>query len=651
MNRRVIITASLGFVLATAGVVGGVLYFNRSTTTSSQTAVINRAEQLNAAQIATVRNSPYEKLLFLSQGNPTNQLFIGSVADSNIARLSDTIPLYYSNFLPQQQFWLGADGTTLSQHTLDSTTVIATLSQAAAAPLAVDPTANVVSWVTRDETGLENIHLLQLADKTDSIIYTGIAGENYSNLTWSPDGSELAFVINNGRIITVNQAGAQLYNSISLPFTQFSSLQWIESNHLAVVASSLDSNPQPFSPRLLVLDRLGTVIETHDVFKKIGVPKVLWSPDGTRFMFRDPWSNHFLIYDRFDHLKNTLTFKTPGKLTGFGWMTGQTLPDDTVSPITTTNTTTNTTPTPTNQGFTVSDTDWDRYNTIVRNVLEQFPVDFSTYRFATTDKGLQIAITTQPTATQPELVAVQSIMQLFAILPNIPAISFTLTVAQPDQSTVIQIPYTTEQQAKDIVASFTAISLDELFVVTATHPIGDKTAKADNPKHNYVGDLVYSQFGEYNPFAILAALQAKVDEKVFYHTDAYNLLYPSTWSVKAIDDTTTVWSTGETHFVSPTAWSGFAFTVKTYSAPAVTLDQWLSVNRSDQTTEPVTFTVAKPLDMRHIITTTNRDEYDILVNNKVYALILEHDSGVTESDKVQLQHIAQSFTDTYAFQR
>lgn len=659
MNRRFLIIGSLGLVVIGLGIAAGVVYWKKSTAKTAQQAVVDRAEQLNAEHLATIHASNYEQLLFLSQSGAQNQLFIGSVDNSAAARVTATMPTYYSNFLPKQQIWLSASGITLSEHAWSNTTTLATLSQPVVATdslgqqpaLAIDPTAAVVSWVSRDDSGIENIHLLLLADQTDTVLYAGTAGETYSNLTWSPDGSELAFVVNNSKIVTVNQAGAQLYNPISLPFTQFSSLQWIERDHFGVVVSSLDTNPQPFQPRVLVLDRLGSVTEKHDVFKKIGVPKVMWSPDSANFAFRDPWNNHFLIYDRYDHLKSTVTFKAPGKLVPFGWVAGQSVTNTTPvasTPDTTVATAPVTTSTPAAL-FTVSATDWDKYNTTVRAVLEQFSVDFSTYRFATTDQGIQIAITTKAEQTQPELVAIQSIMQLFAVLPNVPAISFNLTTP----NNVIQITNLTLQQAKDIVDQFTTVPLDQLFVVTPTKPIGKKTVKPENPNHNYVGDLVYSQFGDYNPSATLAAMNAKIDDTTYYTTTDYSLAYPQLWSPRVVDGSTTVWFTGETTFASATAWSGFAFTVKTYSLPdGVSLDQWLSVNRNDQTNESVTFTLHQPVNAQHIISATNyRDEYVLAAHNHIYALGIERDAGITDTDKAQLQAVAQSFTDTYAFQR
>ena len=281
--------------------------------------------------------------------------------------------------------------------------------------------------------------------------------------------------------------------------------------------------------------------------------------------------------------------------------------------------------------------EWERYNTTMRNILKQWPVDFSTYRFATTDYGLEVAFTVPDDAKAPvELIFIQTILQAFAVLPDVP----TITVVMGDWE-VKELSRTTVNEVSRLVAGQ---SVEELFVISSQNPVGKRTLKFD--------DFIYSRYGDYNPYPTLALLTATTPTQQFYATARYTVLYPKTLSVRSPDERETLFYTGETNFLSPTAWSEFGLTIKVYDAPNITLEQWLSVNRLDQLTELTDLTSRQPTLSRHVITgTTYADEYVLLADNYVYVLTIQRDDGLTEADRMLLKSLVESFSLFYALQR
>jgi hypothetical protein len=303
----------------------------------------------------------------------------------------------------------------------------------------------------------------------------------------------------------------------------------------------------------------------------------------------------------------------------------------------------------------------------VRAILKQFQIDFTSYRFATTERGLEVSFTLTNKQTLPEMVVLQCAAQIYALLPTIPALSLHVTFVDGSVVTIDDITATT---LTSVVEQFTEKTLADLFVVNKQNPFGKRTTKGDGSGHHYIGDLVYSQFGDYNPWPVLAAVHATlaryplvgtIDASTgiaatadvqFYNDVEISYLYPQTWSTRSLDAQTTLLYTSETTFASAAAWSEFGVTVKRYAAPNVTLAQWLLVNRSDRPSEDLPFSVHQPLVGKHIITgNTYSDEYIVWFEDTVYVITVERSSDVTELDRAYLQTLISTFSANYALQR
>lgn len=636
-------------------IVGGVLLWQwwlRYNETKIEKAKESAEEQENTLQLQAILKSPYEKIVFFAE----DDVFVASFRDDDTAKVQEDTSAIASNLLSEEGVWYSVEDSTLARNSIDGTRVtINTISQPVMAdtsgqqpPLAVDVNEQYIAWVTIAD-GKESIILFDLTTKEEKNLFEGEEGAQYSNLVWSPDGSEFSVLVDNEQVITLTQAGAQLYNPIRLPFMNLQSLTWVDSDTFGAVATSSDLNPKPFSPKIVVFDRFGTVTEEHNVLNKVGVPKLLWSPDGTEFLFLDPWRNIFLIYDRFDQLQLTLRVNASGKLEPFGWISGE---QRYRTPAATTSATTTTTNTNTAGGteFIVTAEEWDRYNATIRSILRQFEVDSDTYRFATTEKGFDIALSFFPGQKRAEMAALQTLLQIFAVLPDVPTV--TIRAMIPPKDTLLILESVTLDEAEALVERFTDVGLDGLFVINAENPTGKRATKPAQRQYHYIGDLVYSNFGDYNPYSALAMLDATLGDNSFYDDGAISFLYPSNWSVKEIDESTTLLFTGETTFASQTAWSGFGVTVKRYRAPDVSFEQWLSVNRPDQTLEESTFTRHQPLVARHVVPqNTYSDEFILSAEGNVYVVRVERDAGLTGDDTTIIQAIVESFTDHNAFQR
>lgn len=615
-------------------------------------------QQANALALATVLGSPYEKIVFFGRDKEDTNLFIAKTTGDDMAQLQTNADLTYSNFLSASAVWYTVSDSTLKRHMIDgSTTTVGTLTHPVTAAdalgtqnsLAVDPTEQVIAWVSTAADATESVRIYNLETQQDTELFAGEPGMHYSNLTWSPDSSELGFTANAAQLITVTVDGAEIYNRVTLPFSQMQYLTWLDRDHFGTVLTSTDLNPNPFQPKIVIFDRAGNITEEHRVLNKVGVPKVLWSADGKDFLFHDPWQNIFLVYDRYDQLQLTIAVEAPGKLLPFGWSAGEKYRTPILTTDDLTNTNTTATDPMTDTTFEVTAEEWDHYNTIVRSILGQFKIDFSSYRFNATEAGFDISWIFASEQSEAEMIMLQTILQVYAVIPDVPSITVQATL--PDGTTVVSLTQVTRAQANALVDRFTTQSVEGLFVMNKNNPIGKRASKTDQPGYHYIGDIVYSDFGDYNPYPALAELNATINEQQFYNSAQMSWLYPLPWQVREIDDVTTLLFTNETTFASPTAWSNFSVTIKRYQAPNVTFDQWLSVNRSDQVVEEVTLPVHKPLEVRHVRSDTNySDEYILYAHNTVYIIRLERDAGVTEADKVNLQKIVQSFSDHYAFQ-
>lgn len=654
LSRRALLIIILILFIVGVVALGGWWWYGRSTEERVDQAALDAAAQL-AAEREQFLSTSERLVLFLSLGENDPTLYAAQAVDQSVLPLTQMYPTLYSNYISGSQHWYSVTNQTITRDGVGGVTTVGTLTQvpvlnnaATTQPsLAVDQAEQYLAYVSRIDF-TEEVRMMNFATGQDTQLYQGEPNLHYANLAWSPDGSELAFTVNSTKLVTVTLAGAETYTPINLPFQELSFVSWITFDQIAAVVSSTDTNPEPFQPKIVVLNRRGDVIEEHAVFEKIGVPRVIWSADASQFMFYNPWQNAFLIYNRYDQLIQSLTVAAPGKLIPFGYQAG-TGPVMLTPIVSTTDTTAP--DTSTSEPFTVTAEDWEHYNTALRNILKQWQIDFSSYRFATTDQGIELAFAVQDDAKAPaELILIQTILQAFAVLPDVP----TLTILLSDAAGTMlwEVPAVSSAMVNDVSQQIASRPVEDLFVINAQNPVGKRVVKTDNPEHHYVGDFVYSRYGDYNPYPVLALFGATTPTQQFYATAEYTVLYPSTLTVRTDQERLTLFYNSETTFLSPTAWSGFGVTIKEYDAPTVTVEQWLSVNRPDQVVEAVTFAAREPLTMRHIIPQTEHtDEFIALANDRAYMLTIQRDSGLTDDDRALVQAMAESLSLFYAVQR
>ncbi|MBI2415451.1 MAG: hypothetical protein HYV33_02175 [Candidatus Kerfeldbacteria bacterium] len=608
--------------------------------TSEQTAQLQ--------QLADVLASEYQKIIFLTDDGTQ---YVGDLALRKTAALTAPASATMSNVISSPTSWFGMTDTTLVHYTFTGSTTVGSVTHPSTADgLALDTTGQWLAWVT-GSSGKQQIILYNVNDHTETVLFGADGGGSFSNLTWAPDSSALAFTTATNTVHFITPQGVEPYTPIGFTDLEINYLHWLADDQLAGVITPNEQSSSSFAPYLGVFDRSGTMIEQHRVFEKIGIPKVIWAPDAKTFALYNPWKNYFVVYNRYDQIQQLLRLTLPGKITALGWVNGN------VAPATTFGTTTNSTTTNINSIapdttpglFTVTADDWEQYNDTVRNVLNQFKIDFSSYRFSTTNQGIVITAELQPEANQPELIFIQVLTQTFALLPDIPTISLTWRY---NTNHIITVEQLSRVQVETLAQQFTNHSIVELFVITKKFPLGKKTPKPANPNHTYLADTVYSNFGEYIPLPALGFIKALIDEDTIHYSSNYTLRYPNSWSIKNRGEGNIVFYTADTEFVSESSWTGFSVTVRRYPVPDITLDQWLFVNRSDRTVENVTIPLAAPLQAKHIVAEqTFADEYIMMANHTVYVLNIERPGGLTTIDQEQFTRLVSSFIDGSAYVR
>ncbi len=651
----------LAILILALVVMGGLLAwrkFAHPVDTTAADLAKQQAEQA-AAERAAWFDTTDRLLLFISLNDSSTALYGSNTVEKNLQRLDESLPTEFSNYLPSTQHWYTVANQTITQHGPSADQIMGTLSQQPVPTdatgfepaLAVDSTERYLVFLSRKDY-TESVHLFDFTTGTDTELYQGEPNVHYGNFTFSPNSTEVAFTANDTKIITLTLEGAEIHTPISIAFHQFHSLTWITLNEFGAVITSSDANPEPFNPTVVVVDRNGAITERHPVLDKVGTPRVIWSADGSQFLFHHPWRNTFYIYNRYDQLVQQFTATAPGKLIPFGYAAGNgPFVLTPLTPDTDPGTNTNSDPT-TSTPFTVTAEDWERYNSMERSIVQQWPIDLSSYRFTTTDDGLFVSFTYDPAVvTEPvELVLVQIILQSFAVLPDVPAI--TVVVNDTNGKPLWEVPAVSASTVDSILDSLLHMPLEQLFVINKHHPIGQRTVKPENPNYHFVGDLVYSKFGDFNPNPVLALLGAHQTETQFYANSNYVVLVPKSLSNKVLPDDTVLFYSPETEFVSTTSWTTFGITIKPYEAPGVTLEQWLSVNQPDAATEAPAFVPSAPLEVRRIATGNDySDVYAVLSQNKVYLLTVQRDSGLTEADRQLFNSMAQSLSFFYAIQR
>lgn len=627
-------------------------------TRQSETTPELTAEELQQLEIDTIIQSSYQKILFAStQKNnrtTTSSVHLAAIdSPASIALIHDVELSAVSNIVGDDPTWFTIENNTIIQHTISSNDVIGATEYPIKSDtndrlnLAVNSDLTYLAWITPSNT----LVLRYLETGEEQIVY-GESTEQLAELTsvsWSPDNNEIAVIADHNKIITLDTTGVQLTSPIAIANVRFEQVSWIEPTHLAVVATSDPINPTPFEPKIMVVDRYSTIIEEHLIANSIGMPFVMWSVDGKYFLYYHPWKQSIIMFDRFDSVVSIINANVSGTLLPLGITTGE-LPLAPAADTINLNTNIHTSPNNTNttQSFTVSGEEWEEYNGIIRAILNQFKVDFSTYRFSTTNEGIAIAITT----SEPDSAAMtlQVLLQSFVALPKVPNITLNVTTNNQE----ISVRNINREQAEQLSQQFALKSLSELFTITVEQPQGVVTPKTDNPNQSYFGEIIYPG-DHYNPVPALAYLNANHNNgQSLLWLAQYSFEYPENWLWK--DRGTTVgepYHAGDlvlydatTEFISESAWKGFAVDIRSYAVPDITLDQWLQVNRNGSVIEDANLILHYPLAGKHVITGNSfSDEYALQANNTIYVIRMESNLDLTEDNKTQLKNIVSSFSD------
>lgn len=633
-------------------------------------------EDLNQQKRQSIISSAYEKILYVERPSgdrniTTQALSISDFLNKDSAVLDEVLSIHYSNFLPETNTWFSVRDNILFKHTLTSSdssseelvrlsnTVADVSLKGQQISLAVAPNMQYIAWV-HATTSNDQIILYDLTTNVETVVFTPENTARFTNLTWSPDSNELAFTDQANNIITITPTGAQLENPFAIPYTEFNHLSWIENNHFAAVATSTENHPEPFNPKVIVFSRQGEIIEDHDVLEHAGIPRVLWSPDATQFMFFDQWKNYFVIYDRFNTVTQLVSVEETGKLIPLGWTIGTPSADLplTINPTNTSLITFNNTNTTSTSQFSISAEQWDQYNETTRAIVKQFKADMSSYRFEVTSAGITIHAALLPEQTNPEAAFVQIILQTLATLPNVPTVSLDMTYNETDHLVVTEVA---TADVNTILDQFTTEPLENIFVVNKKNPIGKPRTKTDTPNHTYFADLVYSRDGDYNPIPVLAALDASLNGNTFLSNAHYAVVYPTTWQIQKLVDTVgdpyqpddILFYTAETNFSSPSSWSGFSVIIRSFQVPAgVDINTWLLVNRNDRTFENVSFPLQSNLQAKKIVTNSEyQQEYVMQSDTTIFVITMDHPPALTPEEIAALEALVASFSDNRLFER
>lgn len=658
-----IILLSLGGIMLLLMVGIAVRTWQKRHTPTPPSSTISSAKKAEQAVLAALD----QKLLFTTQQTIRHQLTTQLHLETANAALptatfdTQADPIY-SNFLgtAEQKTWFSVQNNQLLLHTLQYADTPKTMGalqypvllspQVAQSSLAVNSAAKNLAWVTGTSTS-QQIVVEDLTTRTQQVVFGNDQNSTFTNLAWSPDGNNLAFTDNTSTIHIIDKDGKAVSSTISIASTQFNYLAWIEPDHLATVASSSPTNPKPFAPQIIIFKWTdGTVIERHSLDNNIGVPKVIWSPDGLNFMYYHPWENALVIFNRFDQLQAALPLTTPAAsgstVAAFGWTVGTALPplpssiaNATVPKTTNTNNAnTNTAP-----AFSITPAQWDQYNTTVRAILNQFPVDFTTYRFVTTPTGLDITATLQTSADKPELLFLQTILQILFALDKVPSVSVHFTYGNNQTLTVTNI---TRATVKTLLTDFTTVTLDQLFTQTNSNTIGSPTIKTDTATYTYLGDLVYANSGYYNPLPALALLGGQKNTTPLLWNTTYALAYPAVWQHKVINDHQLLFYTSATTFMSNTAWQGFSVSIQDApNDPTTSPTTWLQTHKPGVTATTSPLTVLGATTVQQITSNDHSQmEYLIFSPTAVYDVTVEQPPTISDTTQQQVQDLVSSLS-------
>ena len=677
MNRIIriaIIVVGVGLIL-----VIGYFFIARSLINSGAISLPGGADPVEEVPEKTdyqlIAEHPEEDLLVIGVNEQvpldTPELYISSFSDATVATMNHKIAAIYSNFVTAANTWFTASGDSIMQHTFNSSTTISNLPfrvvrspQEIRNGIAASADASQLAWITRQDNHHEVV-LFDVASTSAQLIFGAEEATNFHSLTWAPSGQELAMVNGDQAVVMIDRNGVQNFNPIQFPFSQVNYLEWIETDLLAAVVTSQVDNPTPFAPKIVVFNRRGEVVEEHPIISNVGVPRVLWANDGLRFTYYNPWKNQFVVYNRFDQLQHVVELQRSGSFAPFGWTTGTTPP---AIPNATENeaeldfsslfsdegndSSGETTP------FDVTADEWEALNLIHQDVMNQFKVDADSYRFAITDSGTELAFTLKK-QQRPEQAFVQIPLQLLFLLPDLPAVSLTITL--PD-GTIISHKNFTRDDAAAVTAQFTTVEFANLFVITPEEPLGNPAHKTEVPEHTYLGDLLYSNTGEFNPYPAIGFMGATLNEsEKMVWRDNFSVVYPTHWLERDLGTTApdtfqagdTLFYTGDTEFRSNSSWEGFGVSVRQFSVPAeVSLEQWAQVNRSDLGLELLELELHDPLQAGHLITEDSAtDEYILKAGERIYSISYTNTEPISEADSAALQRILNTFSDHAVFQR
>ncbi len=661
-----IILIIIGTLVVGTFIVFGIMRFSSPTDDEELTEA-----EINQLKIDSIVHSAYERLLFyrIPSGNNVQhtELYISDFLTADTASIDEQFSELYSNFVPEHDTWFSVQDSKLYKHNLSTVTEIKTLENTVAATndsnrqssLAVDAAIQQLAWATGSETNQE-IVVMDIVTGNETIVYGQDDVDTYSNITWSENGEEIAFINEIGNVVTITTIGAQLENPFTIPFSEINHLTWLDANTFGAVLTSSETNLNPFNPKVVVFDRTGIIIEEHDVLENAGLPRLIWSPDDQYFMFYHPWKNQFLIYDRFDELRQIVLTEESGKLIPLGWTNG--LPSNTepisINTIDLNSLNINALIAGTEK-FEVSAEEWEVYNETTRGIINRFDVSYETYRFSTDDDGIHISYALPNDAENPEYKFIRTIIQSLAMMPTVPAV--TVEMVYNENANTLKAEKVTRETVATLIEEFTDVTLDEVFITNKDNPYGKLTNKPDNKYFTHLGDVVYGTGKGYNPVPALAALSATMNGDPIIRYENFAFIYPALWEFKDRSDTIgDPYSIGDllfyntsTIFLSQSAWQGFSVTLQQYRIPeGITIDNWIEINRADRTSEDIPFPTQPEINGKHLVAENEyTEEYVLTGNGKIYTIIMEHLPSLSEEERAQLQMLVTTFSDAGQFIR
>jgi dipeptidyl aminopeptidase/acylaminoacyl peptidase len=181
------------------------------------------------------------------------------------------------------------------------------------------PKGSAVAWVY-NERGARNVWLAERHERgyvsRRLTVYTGDAGLDINELTWSADARKLFYTLGG------DDNGLSAVNPLSLPSGPRAGEVWsvgVDGAEPKRVAAGTDPNPSPGGDALVFISsgqpfllRTEQAGEAEPLFRDQGqVVQLAWSPDGSKLAFVSQRTRHSIV-GVFDLAKKSITWMSPG---------------------------------------------------------------------------------------------------------------------------------------------------------------------------------------------------------------------------------------------------------------------------------------------------------------------------------------------------